>query len=64
MKDTDNWVRLNAALALARFGNKARPTCPCCVSLLKTEDDPLKEQVQKSIQAIEQAADKPLDQPK
>jgi HEAT repeat protein len=57
LKDEDNWVRLNAAVTLPRFGKKAQPVLPMLREALKTDDAPLKAEVEKSIQAIEQAED-------
>jgi hypothetical protein len=58
LKDKDNWVRLNAAGALGKFGKTAQPALPLLRSALETDDAPLKTGVQKGIQDIEQAADR------
>jgi hypothetical protein len=58
LADEDNWVRLNAAGVLPLFGRSARPALPLLRAALATQDAPLKEQVQKSIEAIEKAEDR------
>lgn len=58
LDDPDNWVRLNAAGALASFGKKAAPHIPALKKLLASDDEPLKERARKSIEQIEQAPDK------
>jgi hypothetical protein len=58
LKDKDAWVQLNAVQAVARFGSKAKSTLPLLQELQKTEDKSLKDEVQKSIQAIDQAGDR------
>jgi hypothetical protein len=58
LKDKDDWVRLNAVQAVSRFGSKAKSALPLLRDLQKTEDKSLKDQVRKSIQAIDQAEDR------
>lgn len=58
LKDEDNWVRLNAAGALPHFGRTAKSALPLLRAAMETNDAQLKERLQASIQAIEQAEDR------
>jgi len=55
LKDEDEWVRLNAVMALQTFGTKAQPALPLLREALDTKDERLKTEVQNSINAIEKA---------
>jgi len=55
LKDPDNWVRLNAAGALAHMGKSAEPALPALRGALPTEDKALDERVRETIQTIEKA---------
>ena len=57
LDDKDNWVRLNAAGALAVFGKKAAPLLPKLRESLKSDDKRLAEAAQRTIATIEQAAE-------
>jgi hypothetical protein len=57
LKDPDNWVRLNAAGALAEFGKLAEPVLPQLRAALQTEDSQLKERLTETIQKIDEAPD-------
>lgn len=57
LQDEQNWVRLNAAGALATYGWQAKPLLPALREALQTEDEQLKTRVQQTIERIEQAPD-------
>jgi len=57
LDDKDNWVRRNAAGALASFGKKAEPLLPTLREQLKTDDKQLQSQLEETIKKIEQAED-------
>lgn len=57
LSDEDDWVRLNAVMALAVFGRKAQSTLPSLRECLVTNDESLRRQVEQTIQKIENAGD-------
>ncbi len=57
LDDKDNWVRLNAAGALAVFGRKAAPLVPKVRESLTSGDKRLAEAAQRTIASIEKAPD-------
>jgi HEAT repeats len=57
LKDEDDWVRLNAAGALAVFGKKAESVLPALRESLNTKDKQLKTRIEKTIDEIQQAND-------
>jgi hypothetical protein len=57
LDDKDNWVRLNAAGALAVFGKKAAPLVPKLRESLASGYKPLAEAAQRTIASIEKAPD-------
>jgi hypothetical protein len=57
LDDKDDWVRLNAAGALASFGKKAEPLLPLLRERLKTEDKQLRSRLEETIKKIGQADD-------
>lgn len=57
LKDDDARVRQSAVIALASFGKKAEPVLPALREMLSTQDTELKAQVEKTIRAIQKAAD-------
>jgi len=57
LSDKDNWVRLNAAGALAVFGKKATPLVPKLRQSLTSGDKRLAEAAQRTIAKIEQSGD-------
>jgi hypothetical protein len=57
LDDKDNWVRLNAAGALAVFGKKAAPLVPKLRESLISNDKHLAEAAQRTVATIEQAAE-------
>lgn len=62
LQDQENWVRLNAAGALATFGEQATPLLPTLREALNTDDERLKKQIEQTIQTIEQAPDRSQEQ--
>jgi hypothetical protein len=58
LTDPDNWVRLNAASALASFGRQAEPALPALREAEKTDDQQLRERVRESIRTIETAPER------
>lgn len=62
LQDQENWVRLNAAGALASFGKQATSTLPALRAALKTDDERLKKRIEETIQTIEQAPDRAQEQ--
>ncbi len=57
LEDDDDWVRLNAAGALAVFGKKAESMLPALWACLGTDDQQLKARVEETIEKIERAKD-------
>ena len=57
LDDSDNWVRLNAAGSLPRFGKKAAPHLPALRECVVAGDQGLKERAQAAIVEIEKAED-------
>lgn len=57
LQDEQDWVRLNAAGALAAYGRQAKPLLPALRAALQTEDERLKTRVKQTIERIEQAPD-------
>jgi hypothetical protein len=57
LEDEDNWVRLNAAGALAVFGKKAKSVVPALRACSTTDDERLKAHAQKVIEEIGRAED-------
>jgi len=57
LNDKDDWVRLNAVMALSVFGRKAQSTLPSLRECLATNDEPLRKQVEQTIQKIGNAED-------
>ena len=57
LKDEDDWVRLNAAGAMATFGKKAESVLPILREMLATQNKQLKARIEKTIQEIQQAKD-------
>jgi len=57
LKDEDDWVRRNAVGALAVFGKKAETALPTLREMQSTQDKNLKDQIEKTIEEIQQAKD-------
>lgn len=57
LQDDDNWVRQNAAGALAVFGAKAKTTLDALREAATSDDQNLKEAAEKAIAAVEAAPD-------
>lgn len=57
LKDEDDWVRLNAAGALAVFGKKAESVLPTLREMLSTQDKQLKARIEKTVEEIQHAKD-------
>jgi hypothetical protein len=58
LNDKDNWVRLNALVALSEFGSKAQSMLPSLREYLKaTDNERLRKQVEQTIHKIEDAKD-------
>jgi hypothetical protein len=62
LKDKENWVRLNAATSLRLFGKKAAPALPDLRAAMVTDDARLKEEIGKTIEAIEKAPDRAAEE--
>jgi len=62
LDDKVNWVRLNAAGALAVFGKKAAPLLPKLRECLTSGDKSLAETAQRTIAKIEQSADTAVEE--
>lgn len=57
LNDKDDWVRLNAVVALPAFGRKAQSMLPALRECLNTDDENLRKRVEQTIQEIENAKD-------
>jgi hypothetical protein len=57
LKDEDDWVRQNAAGAVATFGRKAESVFPVLREMLVTQNKQLKASVETTIEKIQQAED-------
>jgi HEAT repeats len=57
LSDKENWIRLNAAGALAVFGKTAESALPALNKALDTNDKNLKTRIQETIERIEKAED-------
>lgn len=57
LNDEDDWVRRNAAWAVARFGKKAESVLPVLREMLATENTQLKDSVERAIREIQQVQD-------
>jgi hypothetical protein len=55
LKDEDDWVKRNAVGALAVFGKKAESVVPTLREMQSTQDKHLKDQIEKTIEEIQQA---------
>ncbi len=62
LADPDDWIRLNAAGALAGFGSKAKPALPALRRCLESSSEQLKSRAQETITRIEGAQDKPEEE--
>lgn len=62
LKDEDDWVRLNAAGALAVFGAKARTALDPLRDAAKSEDKGLKQTAEKTIATVEAANEQPEEE--
>jgi len=57
LSDKEDWVRLNAAGALAVFGKKAEAVIPALETCSATDDERLKSRIRETIEKIRQAKD-------
>jgi hypothetical protein len=57
LRDTNGWVRGNAAFALALFGLNAAPALPLLRQMAQTQDKDLKQDSERAIAAIEGAGE-------
>jgi hypothetical protein len=62
LKDPDDWVKLNAAGAIALFGKKAATALPALRSALASKDEQLRTTAQKTIEEIEKAPDRSAEE--
>jgi HEAT repeat protein len=59
LTDDNDWVRLNAAGAVAQYGAKAKSALPALKACLERKDEGLKQRAKESIAEIEAAKDDP-----
>jgi hypothetical protein len=57
LSDEDDWVRLNAVIALSVFGSKAQSMLPSLRECLTTNNESLRKQIEQTIPKIENARD-------
>lgn len=57
LSDEDDWVRLNAVIALSVFGSKAQSMLPSLRECMKTNNESLRKQIEQTIPKIEKAKD-------